>query len=250
MKPPAFQFYADDFLSGTADMSPEEVGMYMRLLCHQWTKGGIPNDEERLRRMAGAIGSPSLGYVMAKFKKCEDGLLRNDRLERVRAEQDAFRQKQAISGKKGADARWNNGKPNGVAMATPMAKRWPDDGSPSPSPSPSPDSRKKNTLPEAPAKPVQARERNPIFDALAEIAGIPLNQITKSAAGQIATALRDIKAVSAEVTAGEIHRRAGHYRQHFKDATLSPTALAKWWGKCNDSPHLNGERARMGENLV
>jgi len=142
-KSPAFQFYADDFLAGTSEMTAEEVGGYVRLLCHQWSKGGIPNDEERAARMAGLMGSPSIRYVLAKFALCDDGLLKNERLEQVRADQAAFRAKQAESGRSGATKRWQkhgdpNGDPNGVAiatpMATPMAKRWPEDSSPSPSP--------------------------------------------------------------------------------------------------------------------
>jgi uncharacterized protein YdaU (DUF1376 family) len=147
-KAPAFQFYADDFLAGTSDMSAEEVGGYIRLLCHQWTKGGIPNDPDRAGRMATLLGSPSLGYVLAKFSLCNDGMLRNERLEQVRAEQEAYKLRQASSGRNGAEKRWSkwqkdgdpNGDPNGVAiatpMATPMAKRLPEDSSPSPSPTP------------------------------------------------------------------------------------------------------------------
>ena len=145
-KAPAFQFYADDFLAGTSDMSAEEVGGYIRLLCHQWTKGAIPNDPDRAARMAGLMGSPSVGYVLAKFSLCDDGMLRNTRLEQVREEQAAFKARQSNSGKSGAQKRWSkwphhgdpNGDPNGVAiatpMATPMATAWPDDSSPSPSP--------------------------------------------------------------------------------------------------------------------
>ena len=145
-KAPAFQFYADDFLAGTSDMSAEEVGGYIRLLCHQWTKGGIPNDPDRAGRMATLLGSPSLGYVLAKFSLCEDGMLRNERLEQVRAEQEAYKLKQASAGRNGAEKRWSkwpkdgnpNGNPNGVAiatpMATPMAAAWPEDSSPSPTP--------------------------------------------------------------------------------------------------------------------
>jgi len=101
-KAPAFQFYADDFLAGTSDMSAEEVGGYIRLLCHQWTKGGIPNDPDRAGRMATLLGSPSLGYVLAKFSLCEDGMLRNERLEQVRADQEAYKAKQATAGRNGA----------------------------------------------------------------------------------------------------------------------------------------------------
>lgn len=143
-KAPAFQFYADDFLAGTSDMNAEEVGSYIRLLCHQWTKGGIPNDEDRAGRMAGLMGSPSLRYVLAKFSLCDDGMLRNERLEQVRAEQEAYKSKQATAGRNGAEKRWSkwqkhgdpNGDLNGVAIATPMATAWPEDSSPSPSPTP------------------------------------------------------------------------------------------------------------------
>ena len=127
-------------------MSAEEVGGYIRLLCHQWTKGGLPNDEERLGRMAGLIGSPCLRYVVAKLTLCEDGMLRHPRIEAIRAENEAFRAQQVQSGAKGAQKRWGEkrkdgnpiGKPIPTPLATPLANGCPKDGSPSPSPSPSP----------------------------------------------------------------------------------------------------------------
>jgi uncharacterized protein YdaU (DUF1376 family) len=129
-KAPAFQFYADDFLAGTSDMSAEEVGGYIRLLCHQWTKGSIPNDPDRVARIAGLIGSPCVGYVMAKFRLCDGHTLKNERLEKVREEQQAFKARQSAAGTNGAAKRWNkcpdDGDPNGVAMATPMATAWPE----------------------------------------------------------------------------------------------------------------------------
>ena len=154
-KAPAFQFYADDFLAGTSDMSAEEVGGYIRLLCHQWTKGGIPNDPERVARIAGLMGSPCVGYVMAKFRLSDGHTLKNERLEKVREEQNAFKARQSAAGTNGAAKRWNkcpddgdpNGDPNRVAiatpMATPMAGAWPEHSSPSPSPSPSDTDTKK-----------------------------------------------------------------------------------------------------------
>lgn len=139
---PAFQLYADDFLSGTSEMTAEEVGAYIRLLCHQWAKGGLPNDQDRLSRMAGLmgspIGSPLSCYVLAKFTACDDGMLRNKRLEQIREESEAYAKKQSDSGKIGALKRWKYSEPNGTAiatpLATPLAKEWPNDSSPSPSP--------------------------------------------------------------------------------------------------------------------
>ncbi|MCG3776913.1 MAG: hypothetical protein JW395_3785 [Nitrospira sp.] len=151
MNPPAFQLYADDFLSGTSEMTAEEVGAYIRLLCHQWTKGGLPQDDDRLSRMAGLMGlpmgSPSLRYVVAKFDLCDDGQLRNRRLEAVREDLNKYRQKQVESGKRGAEARWKDGNPIGVAIAPPIGSQcqpqwqpqWQNDGSPPPTPTPTKD---------------------------------------------------------------------------------------------------------------
>lgn len=132
MRPPAFQFYPDDFIAGTADMTNEEVGAYIRLLCHQWSKGGIPNDPERISRMAGAMPVPSLGYVTSKFRLCPDGCLRNDRLEAERVKQEEFRRIQSEKGKSGAEKRWKNGPGHAPAMPALI----PNDSSPSPLPSP------------------------------------------------------------------------------------------------------------------
>ncbi len=158
LNPPAFQLYADDFIAGTMILSQSEVGAYMRLLCHQWSKGGLPNDAGKLERLA---GGPVSDDVLAKLPVCPDGLRRNVRLEQVRKEQAEFRQKQSKNGKAGADARWhrqwpNDGDPNGQTMAPPMAppsnRQWRNDGSPSPSPSPSPKEEKRESnakIPEA-----------------------------------------------------------------------------------------------------
>ncbi|MCR6656641.1 MAG: YdaU family protein [Opitutus sp.] len=88
---PAFQLYAQDFLVGTADMSAEEVGGYIRLLCYQWAKGSLPNDPEKLKNLSGCT-SDACASIMLKFRICEDGALRNERLEEVRAEQLSYRQ--------------------------------------------------------------------------------------------------------------------------------------------------------------
>jgi len=99
---PAFQFYADDFLAGTLDLSQEEVGAYVRLLCHQWNRGSIPVETEKQQRLAG--GSVSVD-VLAKFRLVDGCGLVNDRLEKERAKQAKFRQKQREKGLLSAEAR-------------------------------------------------------------------------------------------------------------------------------------------------
>lgn len=106
MKSPAFQFYPDDFIAGTTEMSPAEVGAYIRLLCYQWGRGSIPlADEARLARIAGGEVTPD---VLAKFPEG-----RNARLEAVRAEQEAYRLHRAAAGARGAAKRWQSSKPPG-----------------------------------------------------------------------------------------------------------------------------------------
>lgn len=101
-KSPAFQFYADNFLSGTADMSVAEVGVYVRLLCHQWSKGFVPNDIKKLARLTHGK-QKDLESVLLKFSKGEDGHLRNERLENERVKQAKFSESRRAN----AEHRWS-----------------------------------------------------------------------------------------------------------------------------------------------
>lgn len=102
-KLPYFPLYTDDLLGGTLNMSAQEFGCYIRLLCFQWGNGEIPDCQEELQLIAGCAVSPK---VMAKFPKCTDGKLRNGRLEQER--QQATSQYQKISAARSAAAknRW------------------------------------------------------------------------------------------------------------------------------------------------
>jgi uncharacterized protein YdaU (DUF1376 family) len=57
-KPPAFQFYVKDYLSGAARrMTLAGLGAYLNLLCTAWDSdpiGTLPIDPEKIRRLAGA----------------------------------------------------------------------------------------------------------------------------------------------------------------------------------------------------
>lgn len=112
MKPPAFQFYAADFLVGTADLTCEQVGAYIRLLCHQWDRGFVPLDIKVVARICAARPS-RLAPVLSKFDRTEEGY-RNARLESERVKQKEFREKQAVHGRR----RWGNAKPQGLAEGT------------------------------------------------------------------------------------------------------------------------------------
>ena len=145
-KAPAFQFYADDFLASTLEMSQEEVGQFIRLLCHQWNRGSIPVETEKQQRLTGGCVSVD---VLAKFRLCEDGLLRNQRLEAVRSERDRFLQQQSEKGRKSAESRklastavQPDTQPESNSGSTVVEIRLqPEVNSPSPSPTP----KKKDT---------------------------------------------------------------------------------------------------------
>lgn len=52
-KDPAFLFYSKDWLEGTAELLPEEKGVFIDLLCHQHQKQNLPTDTRRLARLVG-----------------------------------------------------------------------------------------------------------------------------------------------------------------------------------------------------
>ena len=106
MKPPAFQFYADDFIGGTITMNHQERGLYILLLCLQWTQGKITGDD--IAHLSADMPQHSVFKVRGKFLESEDGGLRNERLEQERAKQVAFRAKKEIAGKAGAEKRWQD----------------------------------------------------------------------------------------------------------------------------------------------
>lgn len=138
MKSPAFQFYPQDFLVGSADLTIDQVGAYIRLLCYQWAKGGLPNNPSQLASMCGCHGNAT-ALPLHKFRICDDGLLRNDRLESVRKEQDEYRKKQAEN----AHKRWSNQKPECHGNATASVSHMPNACS---SPSSSPSIKKEESI--------------------------------------------------------------------------------------------------------
>lgn len=111
MSSPAFQFYPKEFMLATQSWSAEEVGIYIKLLCSQWDDGCLPSDTKRLARIAGCdsdLFEKAWVLVGLKFSECSDGFLRNSRLELVRSEQAAYKEKQRLNGIKGGRPVKNN----------------------------------------------------------------------------------------------------------------------------------------------
>ena len=93
-KDPAFQLFSADFLIGTMEMSMEERGQYITLLCLQHQKGHLNE------RQFGSVGEIS-SYVLEKFEQDESGRWFNPRLNAEMLKREAFREKQNENGSKG-----------------------------------------------------------------------------------------------------------------------------------------------------
>lgn len=109
-KPPSFDFYPDDFVGGTMGMHPCARGIYITLLCHQWSHGAIPSPSNirQLVQITGAMPNEleeHLPEVLNKFEEREDGSLANARLDREYARKVEIREKRSGSGKAGANAK-------------------------------------------------------------------------------------------------------------------------------------------------
>jgi len=74
-KDPAFLFYSSDFITGVAFMTDEQVGKYIRLLCMQHLHGRL--SEKHMMHICKTYDAD----IFAKFKKDENGLYYNQRVE-------------------------------------------------------------------------------------------------------------------------------------------------------------------------
>jgi len=117
-KDPAFLFYSSDFLTGVSDLTMEERGQFITLLCLQHQKGHLTKKVMQLQ----CHGIPTAD-VLAKFRIDENGLYYNERVEQEREKRAAHSLKQ----RQNALKRWNKDKSStkqtlydGNAMAMPL----------------------------------------------------------------------------------------------------------------------------------
>jgi hypothetical protein len=107
-KDPAFLFYSSDFLNGVADLTMEERGQFITLLCLQHQKGTLTDKTIRL-----SLGSVSVD-VLSKFSKDKDGNFYNERLSEEIEKRIQFTESRRNNGSKGGRPK-NNTKPLGLA---------------------------------------------------------------------------------------------------------------------------------------
>jgi uncharacterized protein YdaU (DUF1376 family) len=93
-KDPAFMLYSQDFLVGVSDLTMEERGQYITMLCLQHQKG-------RLSERTISLSVPNVSeYVLAKFDIDENGNYYNKRLESEIIKRESYAQSRRENGKK------------------------------------------------------------------------------------------------------------------------------------------------------
>jgi len=115
---PAFQFYANDWISDPNRMklSLEEQGAYILLYCHCWRGFRLKYDWEILSKMCGCRLEkikaifPKIEHLFTKEKKDKDDCyyLTCIQAEEERKEQEKNRKLRSKAGKLGALKRWSS----------------------------------------------------------------------------------------------------------------------------------------------
>lgn len=107
-KDPAALIYIDTWLSSTADMDADCRGWYLNLVLHQYDKGSLPNDIERLAQLASVRFSEFDRFkqvfeqvLKQKFGLCDDGRLRNAKADNIIQGRQKFTDKRSKSGSVG-----------------------------------------------------------------------------------------------------------------------------------------------------
>lgn len=119
MKNPAFLFYSSDFMSGVTDLTMEERGQFITLLCIQHQKGSLSEKTIRLN-----VGSVSVD-VLAKFKQDEDGNYYNERLKDEIEKRNNFTESRKNNGNKGGRPKKEESKePNAKTYGKPNEKPY------------------------------------------------------------------------------------------------------------------------------
>ena len=98
-KDPAFMLYSQDFLVDVSDLTMEERGQYITMLCLQHQKGHLTKKNIQI-----AVGNVSED-VMSKFVKDENEMYYNETLEVVIHKREAYSQSRSENGKKGGRPR-------------------------------------------------------------------------------------------------------------------------------------------------
>ena len=116
-KDPAFMLYSQDFLVGVSDLTMEERGQYITMLCLQHQKGHLT--EKNISISVGKVSED----VLSKFEKDENGAYYNSTLEKIIDKRDAYSQSRSENGSKGGRPKKAYGK-HMESIQKPYAKAY------------------------------------------------------------------------------------------------------------------------------
>ena len=119
-KDPAFVFYTGDFLNGVIDMTMEERGQYITLLCYQHQKGHI--EEKTIRFLLGYAKDNLPEVIMKHFKVDNDGKYYNARMDLEKEKRSKFVETRRENGSKGGRPTKKKEKPIGKPSGKPLGK--------------------------------------------------------------------------------------------------------------------------------
>lgn len=106
---PRMPWYPRDFLASTQGWTFDQRAIYRALLDVQWDVGSLPDDEAALRRLldvSPARWRKAWPTVSPKFRRDEDGRLRNPRLEEHRVDAIAIYDSRRKGAAKTNQKRW------------------------------------------------------------------------------------------------------------------------------------------------
>ena len=117
-KDPAFMLYSQDFLVGVSDLTMEERGQYITMLCLQHQKGHLTKKNIQI-----AVGNVSED-VMNKFIQDENEMYYNETLENLIHKREAYSQSRSENGKKGGRPKKEPLKNQEKTICLPYAKAY------------------------------------------------------------------------------------------------------------------------------
>ena len=88
------------------------------------------------------------------------------------------------------------------------------------------ENRKEEPLADKPPESVTRKKEN-LFETVAEVCGIGLTTLTRTARGQLNKAAKELREIDA--TDEQVRHKAKAYKAQYPNATLTPTALIKHW---------------------
>lgn len=102
MPRPWLPLYCADYLAATRDLDPPEHGTYLLLLLHSWQHGPLPDDLDRLCRVAAGSRPQTVRYVLERYWVRGPEGWTNRRLEEERERAEEVSAKQRTK----AERRW------------------------------------------------------------------------------------------------------------------------------------------------